>query len=80
MPLIRKSVVFLDLPLDSWNHRLIAAVLRERMETRAKQAPYAVRKSKSPIEDMFWESLHARMIDMDLERFVRQLEHTNRET
>ena len=74
VPLIRKSVIFLDLPLDSWNHRLIAAVLRERMEKlRAKQAPYAVRKSKSPIEDMFWESLHARMIDMDSERFVRQL-------
>ena len=41
VPLIRKSVVFLDLPLDSPHYRLIAAVLRERMEKlKAKQADY----------------------------------------
>jgi hypothetical protein len=80
LPLKRKSLVFFDLRLDSWNHRLIAAVLKERLEKlQIKQAPYAVRKSKSPIEDMFWGSMRARMIDMDSELFVRQLQDATRE-
>jgi hypothetical protein len=80
LPLKRKSLVFFDLPLDSWNHRLIAAVFKERLDDLGvKQVPYAVRKSKSNIEDMFWGSMNARMIDMDSELFVRQLQAASRE-
>jgi hypothetical protein len=80
LPFKRKSVVFLGLNLDTWNHRLIATVLRERMrKLESRQRPYAVRKSKSPIEDLFWESLQARVIDVDPEQFVRSLQGEKRE-
>jgi len=80
LPFKRKSVVFLGLNLDTWNHRLIATILKERMrKLQSEQEPYAVRKSKSPIEDLFWDSLHARMIDVDPEMFVRRLQGEKQE-
>jgi hypothetical protein len=80
LPFKRKSVVFLGLNLDTWNHRLIATILKERMrKLQSEQEPYAVRKPKSPIEDLFWASLHARMIDVDPEMFVRRLQGEKQE-
>ena len=80
LPFKRKSVVFLGLNLDTWNHRLIATILKERMrKLQSEQEPYAVRKPKSPIEDLFWASLHARMIDVDPEVFVRRLQGEKQE-
>ena len=81
LPFKRRSVVFLGVNLDSWNHRLIATVLRERMrKLQSDQEPYAVRKAKSPIEDLFWASLRARMIDVDPETFVSRLVAARRES
>ena len=50
------------------------------METEGQAG--ALRRQEVKVADRghVLESLHARMIDMDLEWFVRQLEHTNRET
>jgi hypothetical protein len=74
LPLQRKSVVFLGYNLDTWHYRLVATVLKERTRKFESQAPYAVRRAKSPIEDLFWERLHARMIEVDPERFIRSLQ------
>jgi caspase domain-containing protein/SIR2-like protein len=76
LPFRRKSVVFLGYNLDTWHYRLVATVFKETVPASASQSqePYAVRLAKSPIEDLFWEKLHARMIQVDPETFIRRLE------
>jgi hypothetical protein len=79
LPFRRKSVVFLGYNLDTWHYRLVAAVFKERMLTFVNHEPYAVRQAKSPIEDLFWDKLHARMIQVDPETFIRRLQAVSSE-
>jgi hypothetical protein len=76
LPFHRKSVVFLGYKLDTWHYRLVATVFRERMPRSESRQPhtYAVRQAKSPVEDLFWEKLHARMIEIDPDTFIHGLQ------
>jgi len=70
------SVLFLGYNLDTWNYRLVARVcLSENARRGFEQLPlYAVRQPTSSFEMVFWERLHARMLETDVDTFIQSLE------
>jgi caspase domain-containing protein/SIR2-like protein len=74
LPFRQRAVVFLGYNLTTWHYRIVATIFSHPIPMFGRRQPYAVRLPKSPIEDLFWERLQARMIPIDPETFIRRLQ------
>jgi hypothetical protein len=63
----RWPLVFLGYALDFWQYRLMTKVLKE------PKAPLAVRGARTPLEDLSWTQLGARVIAMDPNQFASRI-------
>jgi hypothetical protein len=69
----RWPLVFLGYALDVWQYRLITQVLKGVGPKQSKAAPLAVRGRRTPLEDLSWAQLGARVIAMDPNQFASRL-------
>jgi hypothetical protein len=70
----KSSVLFLGYNLDTWNYRLVAQVCLAENVRRERLPLYAVRQPTSSFERVFWEQLHTRMLEVDVDTFIQSLE------
>jgi hypothetical protein len=69
----RWPLMFLGYALDVWQYRLITQVLKGVGPKQSKAAPLAVRRRRTPLEDLSWAQLGARVIAMDPNQFASRL-------
>jgi hypothetical protein len=69
----RWPLVFLGYALDVWQYRLITQVLKGVGPKQSKAAPLAVLGRRTPLEDLSWAQLGARVIAMDPNQFASRL-------
>lgn len=69
----RWPLVYLGYALDVWQYRLVTQVLKSVGPKQSKAAALAVRGPRTPLEDLSWAQLGARVIAMDPNQFASRL-------
>jgi hypothetical protein len=69
LPFKQRYPLFLGYSLDVWQYRLVMNVFG-----KMTKQPYAVRQPTTPIEELCWSGLHAKLIPSDPEAFAQTLQ------